>query len=51
LKERLQTTEYAPAPPPCERTRQTPRPDPTLLLKRSLELHVENAAFDDHDRA
>src|SRR5579884_515558 len=27
-----QTTRYEGAPPPCDRTRQTPRPCPTLLL-------------------
>src|SRR6185312_8361347 len=38
LPDRLQATEYAPDPPPCERTRQTPQPDPTLLRRHGLAL-------------
>src|SRR5579872_5303101 len=36
LEERPQTTRYEDAPPPCDRTRQTPRPYPTLVPKHAL---------------
>src|SRR5579872_7360725 len=40
LEARPQTTRYEDAPPPCDRTRQTPRPYPTLLLTHGLGSQV-----------